>query len=251
MGSRNREPFSPKFEGSAVMDGLLELAGSSFDTEAALARFREAVAKKQRRSDAIPELFEGEPRFPDPALARKLYQNLFGLWELAEEGGDLKVPRPPRVKKAAPTPPEPFAEKGPDGEWVEGCWRYLQEAPAKEKHRLEDGFENRQDALLTFLDEAGLSDDAFGQARYLLFELSAMLELGWPPGFRNITRNELEEAAVSPVPESLSAYAEEALFEAEQDEESPLSADEAKQVRTLVGIGLGALWSVRKVRKLE
>jgi hypothetical protein len=48
------------------------------------------------------------------------------------------------------------------------------------------------------------------------------------------------------VPEALAAYAEEALFEAEQDEERPLAAEELARVRTLVRRGLAALWHARK-----
>ncbi len=38
-----------------------------------------------------------------------------------------------------------------------------------------------------------------------------MIELGWPAGTRSVARPELQ------------AYADEAVFEAEQDEESPLA----------------------------
>jgi hypothetical protein len=74
------------------------------------------------------------------------------------------------------------------------------------------------------------------------------MELGWPPGLASVDPAvlEREDTEAPPVPEALAAYAEEALFEAEQDEERPLAAEELARVRTLVRRGLAALWHARK-----
>ena len=110
---------------------------------------------------------------------------------------------------------------------MEAAWRYLED-DEKARTRLTHAFENRQDALLGALDEAGLTDEGYGGARHLLFELYAMLELGWPPGVASVNPAALEadSDACSPVPAALRGYADEALFEAEQDEEQPLSPEE-------------------------
>jgi len=97
------------------------------------------------------------------------------------------------------------------------------------------------------VDGAGLTDEGYAAARHLLFELHAMLELGWPPGLASVDPAALrEDTEAPPVPQALTAYADEALFEAEQDEEHPLSAEELARVRTLVRRGLAALWKARK-----
>ncbi|MHB8878856.1 MAG: hypothetical protein ACYC8T_34580, partial [Myxococcaceae bacterium] len=101
-----------------------------------------------------------------------------------------------------------------------------------ELERLEHSFENRQDALLVELDAGGLDDEAFAFARGLLFELFAMIELGWP---------EAAGTVVAEVPAALGAYAREALLEAEFEDSKP--------VREAVTRGLSTLWSSRRRRK--
>lgn len=242
--------FVHHFEGAKTLDGLLELAGSPCDTLEVLTRMRTARAEGQRHDAVIPTLFPGEPHFPSPEVAQRLFQNLLGLWDLVEEGKPVPLeegPRPPRPKKVKPVRPPPFAPGEPGGEFVEAAWRYLED-DAKERTRRLHTFENRQDALVSALDAMGLTDEGYAVARHLLFELHAMMELGWPPGLASVDPAvlEREDTEAPPVPEALAAYAEEALFEAEQDEERPLAAEELARVRTLVRRGLAALWHARK-----
>lgn len=249
--TRGRGPdFVHHFEGVQTLDGLLQLAGSPCDTAEVLQRMRSAQAEGRPRDAVIPTLFPDEPRFPSPEVARRLFQNLLGLWELVEEGAPVRleeVPRPPRPKKVKPVRPPPFAPGEPGSEFIEAAWRYLED-DEKERTRRAHSFDNRQDALLGALDDAGLTDEGYAVARHLLFELHAMMELGWPPGLASVdpAALEREDTEAPPVPEALTAYAEEALFEAEQDEEHPLSAEELARVRTLVRRGLAALWRGRK-----
>ncbi len=199
----------------------------------------------------IPTLLPENPRFPDPSYARRLFANLLGLWDLVAGGEevDLRVkgPREPRVKPPKPPRPAPFGP-GPDAEpddgFVEAAWRYLDEEP-RERQRAFDAFENRQDAIVQWLDVSGVSDEGYGVARHLLFELFAMLELGWTPGLSALRPAELE-AQPGELPAALLEYVDEALFEAEQDEEAPLPSTETARVRELVTQGLGALWRARK-----
>lgn len=243
--------FQRHFEGPQTLDGLLDLAGSALNSAQVLARMQAARAEGTPYSEVIPTLFEDEPRFPSPDIARRLYQNLLGLWDLVEEGRPIRMdegPRPPRPKKVKAPPPAPFHPGEPSGEFVEGAWRYLED-DEKARTRLLHAFENRQDALVSTLDAMGLTDEGYGVARHLLFELYAMLELGWPPGLTPVSPSALEaDTDAPPVPGPLQAYADEALFEAEQDEEQPLAPAELEQVRRLVRRGLAALWSARKGR---
>ena len=249
--SRGKGPdFTPHFEGPQTLDGLLELAGSPCDSAEVLERMRQAHAEGESRDAVIPTLFEGEPHFPSPEVARRLFQNLLGLWDLVEEGQPIQLeegPRPPRPKKVKPVRPPPFAPGEPGVEFVEAAWRYLED-DEKERTRRLHVFENRQDALVGALDAVGLTDEGYAVARHLLFELHAMMELGWPPGLASVDPAvlEREDTEAPPVPEALAAYAEEALFEAKQDEEHPLSAEELARVRTYVRRGLAALWHARK-----
>ncbi len=63
-------------------------------------------------------------------MARRLFQNLLGLWDLVEEGKPVRLdegPRPPRPKKVKALGPLPFAPGEPDTEFVEAAWRYLED----------------------------------------------------------------------------------------------------------------------------
>jgi hypothetical protein len=250
--NKQRMEFSHQFEGAPVLDGLLELAGSPHDSLTVLAHMRAAHAEGRTSQEVIPSLFEREPRFGSPELARRLFQNLLGLWDLVEEGKPVRLeegPRPPRPKKEKVEPPPPFAPGEPDSAFVEAAWRYLEDDD-KARTRLNDAFENKQDALLGALDAAGLTDEGYAAARHLLFELHAMLELGWPAGVASVAPKAMEDVGTEalPVPGALAAYADEALFEAEQDEEHPLSPEELAKVRTWVKRGQAALWGARKGR---
>ncbi len=242
--------FVRHFEGAQVLDGLLELAGTPHDSLTVLTHMRQAHAEGRPSQEVISDLFEKEPRFASPELARRLFQNLLGLWDLVAEGKPVRLeegPRPPRPKKEKLPPPPLFAPGEPDTAFVEAAWRYLED-DEKARTRLHDAFENKQDAILGALDAAGLTDEGYAVAHHLLFELHAMLELGWPQGLASVAPKAMEDSGteVPPVPAALTAYADEALYEAEQDEEHPLAPEELTKVRTLVKRGTAALWSARK-----
>ncbi len=240
--------FSHRFDGAELLDGLLEMTGSPLRTPEVLERIQAAQRDGVPSSELIPSLFDGEPHFPDPTYARQLFENLLGLWDLVAGGGPIRLNakpvRKPRERKVSAPAPAPFQD-APDGEYVEVAWRYLEDMDERERSRLSHAFENRQDALLGFLDERGLSDDGYGCARHLLFELFAMIELGWPPGVASAAPGDPKTGEVQ-IPGALAAYADEVLFEAEQDEELPLAGEELARVRDAVNQGLKALWQARR-----
>jgi hypothetical protein len=243
MGRQDREGLSRKFESGDVLQELLELAGSPYSVEQVIERFNEAKAHGESSSEVVPSLFEAEPRFPNPEYAKKLFSNLLGLWDLVQSGAPIrleKVERPPRVKKEKPNAPGPFGASGPDQAFVVAGLSYLGSLDNRERDRLQHAFDNRQDAVVGFLDEQELSDEAFHLARKVLFELFSLIELGWPSGTRPVRREELEPPSVSPgeVPLALAAYADEAISKA--------GPDEGGRVRSAVQRGLLALWKARK-----
>jgi hypothetical protein len=202
-------------------------------------------------SVVISALFEDEPRFANRDDAPALYGNLFGLWDMLESGAqvDLSSPEKPtnRPKKPKPPPaPTRFPKEGPTAEWLEGAFGYLEACPKSERTKLEHAFENRLDALLTWLDESGSGDAVYAAARQILFELFAMLELGAGVGRVSLDSGASSEASAdhdSEVPSALSAWAHEAIFQAATDDDEALSPDEAKELERLVNTGLRALWT--------
>jgi hypothetical protein len=229
---------------------LLQASGSRLSAAEALELLREGYSQRRSVGEVISKLFKGEPRFPDPAVAKQLFQNLLGLWDLLQSDRPIALDSPQGPDQKPPPHPAPgsFAPNGPDQKFVENAWRYLEDLDKRGRNRLQHSFENRQDSLLGFLEEQGLSDAGFNCAEQLVFELFSMIELGWPPGTRPVLRSELDQGGqiAEQAPAALLEYADEQLFEAEQDEESPLAPDEAAEVRRIVTGCLRALWAARR-----
>ncbi|MEN9798147.1 MAG: hypothetical protein RL653_1843 [Pseudomonadota bacterium] len=240
-----RGAFEKKFEGLDLLDELLQLCNAVVDAAGAVEALRQAQAAGESAPEAIPTLFDGEPRFPDPEYARRTYQNLLGLWDELAAG---RAPRAraeedgkPRDKPAPAEPPGAFPSGGPDRAWVDAARAYLASLGKREWGRLEDAFENRQDALLQLLDEAGLPDDGWAACRGALLRAFCLLELGWPPGTRSVGTAEWK-AAAGGMGQGVPGVLREAVMEGLQQ----VPAAEAAEVRALVEQGLGALWSARK-----
>ncbi len=242
--SRNA-PFDRHFEGPGVLAELLELAGSPYGPEEVLAHFREAQKAGLGASDVIPTLFPEEPRFGDPSLAKRLFQNLLGLWDASP--GQVTLVRPgPRPKKEKPLRPPLWEGAPPTTAWVDSARRYL-EQDAAVSTRFLHSFENRQDALVTFLDEQPLSDEGYGVLRHLAFELHAMLELGCGTAPARVDPAALMGSPGGDGgPSALVSYADEALFEAEQDEEAPVPPGERAVLQDWMRKLVAALWAARR-----
>ena len=235
------------FEGRARLQELLSKAGVLADVEDIAEAFRAAQKDHAPPATVINALFDDEPRFSSPKDARALFGNLFGLWELLESGAPVDLAAPLKRSKPGPPPPPPtfFPKEGPDDDWVERAWRWLEATPAKDLQKLRHGYDHRTDSLVTWLDEQGISELAFAHAQHLLFELFAMLELGSPKGLGLCDAPVGLDEVIS-VPPALAAYAEDAVFEAEHDDEEPLPQEEARRLQSLMGQALAALWKARK-----
>ncbi len=245
--------FVHRFEGKEVLEALLQVAGSRRTAQEILDLMREGRDRGWSGNDVIPGLFDGEPRFPDPTVAKRLFQNLLGLWDLVSSGQPVALETPEEISLPPPPkepPPGPFGPDGPDVEFVEKAWRYIEDLDKRGRNRLQHSFENRQDGLVGFLEEQGLSDAGFDCAWQLVFELFCMIELGWPPGTRPVGRSDLERGGqnAQQAPAALLEYADEAIFEAEQDEEAPLAPDESAKLRVTVTRCLRALWAARSTK---
>ena len=235
------------FDGRARLQELLAKAGVEMDVDQVAEAFRAAQKDDQPAAPVIHALFEDEPHFPSVKDARALFGNLFGLWELLQTGASVDL-KAPMVRSKPPLPPSAppfFPREGPDEAWVEQAWRYVEVAPPKEHQRLRHAYDHRTDWVVTWLDEQGLSELGFGFAQHLLFELFAMLELGSPKGI-GVAEAPVNKDEAIWVPPALTAYAEEAVFEAEHDEEEPLPQEEARRLHSIMGLALGALWKARK-----
>src|SRR5262249_26436106 len=169
--------FEHRLESAEVLGPLLAAAGSPISPDEVLARFRTGRSEGLASSEVIPTLFPEHPRFPNPDIARRLFQNLLGLWDASADPQFRLAPVRPR-RPAAPGGDRRggAAPAGPDLRYVHRVRTWLA-ADERGRRRLQDSFENRQDALLGSLDERGLSDEGWGVLRHLTFEVHAVLEL--------------------------------------------------------------------------
>jgi hypothetical protein len=253
MGRRDRRgrdgsEFVHRFESREVLGELLAAADSPLGPEEVLERFRAARSEGAEAAEVIPSLFPEPPRFPHPDVARRLFQNLLGLWDATASGTfafrapEARVTRPPSV--ARPGPPGPA---GPDAAHLAKVRAWLA-SDRRARERLTDSFENRQDVLLSSLDERGLSDEGWGVLRHLAFEMHAVLELADGAAPASVPPEALEGDPAATVPGVLVGLVDQALAPAEQDVKGPVPEAERETVRRLGRQVLGALWAARARR---
>jgi hypothetical protein len=166
--------LSPIYEGPEALSALLARAGSRLGAEEVATRFASAQRAGEPRATVIPTLFEREPRFGSPEEARRLYGNLFGLWERLASGrgphddAPEVVPEPP---PPAPLPPRGLVEGSElPPALVETAWRWLAAAAPREASRLRDRFTNVQPDLAAWLDAVVLPESGLLAATDLCFE---------------------------------------------------------------------------------
>lgn len=249
---RRRRPQNPDggvavlYEGLETVSELLARAGSPLEAEEVAERFAAAQAAGESRGEAIAALFPQEPTFASPDEARRLYGNLFGLWNriqagLGPAGGVPEVPPPP------PSPPERgLLAPGPlPADFVEQMWRYLAAAPIREARRLRDRFQGSQPDLAAWLDGVSLPETGGLAASDLVFETWAMFDQGFDDRLDAVAWKEMQALEAEPPPiesdqPALGAYVAEQLDNL-ADEDPGFGAEERAQVERVVAAAAAAL----------
>jgi hypothetical protein len=243
----DEDQLARRFDGREALDKALKQSGALGDVDDVVQAFRTAVEQGVPPQPVILALWEDEPRFASPADAEQLFANLLGLYELvaSKDPFDLgaRHARVERIKKEKTPPPVALGDAVPDTEWLEAAWRYLEDT-SKERERLGHAFDNRQDALVSVIDAAGVSDAGFAVCRELAFEVFALLELG---GLRlgSVDEADVPAEASSTLPDALVRWVEDGVIEAEAADEQPLPVDEQPVVQALAIRLVSALWSSR------
>jgi len=238
------EGFEAVYEGPEVLSGLLAEAGSPYTAEEVAGHFRDAQASGEPRGDVIPSLFPDEPRFPTPSHARRLYSNLFGLWERVASGQGSEDTEAVEVVE----PPAPPPERGSlDGRvltpaFVEAAWRWLETAPERESSRLRDRFSNTQPDLETWLGDVELPDTGGLAAQDLAFEAWAMMDRAFDERLGAVDWSELRDLEAEPpslesVQPALAEYVAEQLDNLEDEAEKFGAAERAQVERVLAAVG--------------
>jgi hypothetical protein len=228
--------LSRVYEGAPVLEALLAAVGAPHPAEAVKALFKEAQLAGALPSEVFPGLFEAEPKFASPEAARRLYGNLFGLWDRIA-AGQLDEPRS-RSEKAAPPPPIPPPPEVegaliPDG-FVQAALGALTTLPEKERTRQRDRFEQRESELCDAIRQMNLSPGAEQAGLDLAFEV--WLLCGWSLGARagRCDFSALQKPTPQGSQPALDRFIAEWLGEAELDEEEPLSASERQKLEPLL-----------------
>ena len=241
--SRRTEDLEREFEGYEVLNKLLAESGAIADAQDVADAFAQAAKDGVPAPDVIHDLWVEEPRFERPAHAARLFGNLLALFDLVAAG---EAPAPaaakaPKVKRVKASKPAPFDDAGPTAEFLTAAGRYFDDSP-KERERQHHAFDNRQDALVSWLDDSGLSDAGFALARYLLGEWFAALELG---GRKVPSLDETlvpKQATFAELPPDAAAWLTETLSDESSGDENPLPEDEIARVRDVVARAAVAMW---------
>lgn len=239
MGRRDRDEGGelPRvYEGQEVLAELLAIAGSKAGVDEVKELFREALATQQTPSSTFPELFEAEPRFPSPELARRLYGNLFGLWSrvargiLDEPRGQVEKPQEPEPVP----PPQPIAGAELPDDFVEAAFAALTTLPAKERQRQRDRFEQRESDLVEVIRQLHLAPEAELAGVDLAFELWLICTWALADRVGRTDFSSLRAPAPKGAQPALERYVAEWLAEAEVDEEEPLSAEDRARLEPVL-----------------
>jgi len=241
-------PLGRVYEGEAVLQKLLKASGASVAVSEVVELFRSAQVGGVGPDEAFPDLFDDEPRFASARDARRLYDNLFGLWDRVAAGGPLEPKGRPegRARERAPAP-EPTSPPLP-AEFVEAAWKHLVDLSPKDTERWLHKWTNTQPELTEALQlEAGGDPAVADAADTLVFEVWAMMELAQPTRLRPGLMKELQaELGSADAPEpALDRYIDDALEEARLDEEQPLSDEQADRVARLARAAVRAFAKAR------
>jgi hypothetical protein len=238
--------IAPEYEGPEALSALLARAGCPLDAGEVQGRFAEARARGLDRSAVIPGLFPSEPRFASPDEARRLYQNLFGLWERVAAGLPGEEAPPPPQRERRPLPPRGSlrGEVLPAG-LVEAVWQELDALGPAERRRADERFESSQPDLSAWLAAVELPEAGGGAALGLTFEAWAMLDRAFGDRLGRAAWRDLAELADEPpalerAQPALAAYVAEQL-ENLADEVPALGAGERAQVERVVAAAVAAL----------
>jgi len=239
------------YEGAEVLSVLLQQAGCTLSAEEVAERFRAAQASQEARNEAIPGLFEREPHFASTEEPRRLYGNLFALWDRLAAGrsveGDAQEASLEPTDTAVPPLPPRGATAGDElpPELVEAVWKHLAALDERERRRLRDRFENAQPDLVAWLDVVALPESGADVAQDLALETWAMFDVAFGERvgavpFQELRACEVEPPCLEAAQHALAAYAAEALDLA-QDEDAAFGAADRAQVERVVAAVAGCL----------
>ena len=243
--------LSHEYEGPEALSAMLARAGSPHTAEEVAERFQVAQSSGEERSDVIPALFPDEPRFDSPDDARRLYGNLFALWDRMAAGLSVAEDAPAATPEPAVPPklhlPPRGAARGSQlpSAIIESVWKYLDALPDRERRRLRDRFEGSQPNIVAWLDVVPMPDEGALAAHDLVFETWAMFDVAFGERVTAVEFRELRALESEPPPleasqPALATYVGEAL-DIVVEEDPALGAPQRAQIERIVATVADAL----------
>jgi hypothetical protein len=257
VGAPKKEgEITHEYEGPDVLSSLLGRAGSPYNADEVAERFQLAQGGGEDRSDLIPALFPDEPRFDSADDARRLYGNLFALWDRLASGlsvaedAPAATPEPVAAEPVAPAKPSLPPRGAARGNQlppavIESVWKYVDALSDRERRRLRDRFEGSQPDLVAWLDAVPLPDEGTLAAHDLVFETWAMFDVAFGARvtaveFRDLRALESEPPPLEASQPALAIYVGEAL-DLVAEEDPGFGAAQRAQVERLVATVADAL----------
>lgn len=159
------------YEGPDVLAPLLAQSGCELTVDDVVEEFACALEEGTPAGEIIPLLWEVEPRFPDPAAAKRTFQNLFGLWDAVD--AELTAEHGPLVDLGELDPDAPLSARQ-----VDRASARLDGLDDRAWRKARDRFDNHQSDVATFVFEqlAAHPDVVASTATDLAFETWWILE---------------------------------------------------------------------------
>ncbi len=232
-----------RFEGPEILNDLLRKSGSEHTVDDLRFEFEAALEEGTAPGEVIALLWDDEPHFDSPEMARRTFMNLFGLYDsIAAETGvfDLNPDE------------EEDDHRGLSTLQVESLWNRLEDLPSRDQKRTYNRFDNQCADILAFLYDVlkPQGDLAIETASELAFESWFILSEGYKkplslPGIGLLSKLHKTPCEMIEEPEpAIAALVHCTLYEKAADDESPLPEEAIEPIEA-------ALLTVRRLLRPE
>jgi hypothetical protein len=214
-----------KFEGPEVLAKLLADSGCELTVDDVAAEFDAALEEGTPANEVIDLLWEIEPRFKSPDVARRTFSNLFGLYEQMAQ--DMAAELVTLEEEQAQDPAKPLR-----ADFVDRAWAELDDLARPELKRAHDRFDNREADVAAFLFEtlsaADVGEPGLEAAEDLAFQTwwlcarARGVDSVPRPSLKELKAAHHQEHADEPEP-ALADLVHATLWELAADDERPLA----------------------------
>lgn len=216
------EKLERRFEGMDILNDLLSQSGCELTAEDVVEEFHCAIEEGSLGHEIIALLWEQEPTFESPAVARRTFSNLFGLYEQMASDAVIDLIQLPDI----------LPGQALTSDHCDRAWRVLDALTESDWRRARDEFDNRQAEIGTFVFEQlqHLEQRSVEAALTVTFEMWWILKsMRTQHGLAQPSRSTLESlrakdsALLTETEPALAVHVSTSLWEQAAADEDPLS----------------------------